>query len=330
MTPNIAILLPSLEISGGIMVALKHASLLFDQGKDIIIISETPGNGWIEYADYQFPVISKKYHQIYMCFDKAVATMWTTVLFFESYSNIKERYYLVQNFETDFYTPGDNLRILANQTYSPHQPIKFITISRWCELWLKERFEQKSMYAPNGIDSARFVHCKRNLAGKIRVLVEGDCAVYYKNIDETFKIIDRLDPEIFEVWYMSYNAKPKDYYRIDRFLHKVPYSKTYEVYIQCDILIKSSILESFSYPPLEMMASGGYVVLVQNDGNAEYVRDRNNCLIYERGDIEGAVNAVKELCDNTELQNTLYENGLKTAKERDWNNYKQKIIDLYT
>lgn len=331
MIPNIAFVLPSEGISGGIMVALKHASVLYDHGTDIMIINTgvPSGNRWIEYGDYRFPVISKKTYQIYMCFDKAVATMWTTVQFLENYSNIKERYYLVQNFETDFYTPGDSNRILANQTYSPHQPIKFITISRWCESWLKEKYEQKSIYVPNGIDSTRFVYRKRDLTGKIRVLVEGDCAVYYKNIDETFRIIDRLDPKIFEVWYMSYNAEPKEYYRVDRFLHKVPYSKTYEVYIQCDILIKSSILESFSYPPLEMMASGGYVVLVQNEGNAEYVRDRENCLIYKRGDIDGALHAINELCEDKQLQNVLYKNGLKTAKERDWDNYEHSILELY-
>ncbi|MFR3431543.1 MAG: hypothetical protein ACLTTH_16335 [Holdemanella porci] len=33
-----------------------------------------------------------------------------------------------------------------------------------------------------------------------------------------------------------------------------------KVYADCDILLKTSLLESFSYPPIEMMATGGYVV----------------------------------------------------------------------
>ena len=57
------------------------------------------------------------------------------------------------------------------------------------------------------------------------------------------------------------------------FLHRVPYEKTPEVYAACDILLKTSLLESFSYPPLEMMASGGYVVAVPNGGNLEYLKD---------------------------------------------------------
>ena len=71
---------------------------------------------------------------------------------------------------------------------------------------------------------------------------------------------------------MSYNGNPKSWYRVDRFLHRVPYEKTPEVYAACDILLKTSLLESFSYPPLEMMASGGYVVAVPNGGNLEYLK----------------------------------------------------------
>ena len=42
-------------------------------------------------------------------------------------------------------------------------------------------------------------------------------------MDESFRIADRLDREKYEIWYMSYNAEPKESYRCDRFLHAVPY-----------------------------------------------------------------------------------------------------------
>ena len=50
-----------------------------------------------------------------------------------------------------------------------------------------------SVYAPNGLEIKRFPEHKRSLDGKIRILVEGDCAVDYKNVDESFEIIDALD-----------------------------------------------------------------------------------------------------------------------------------------
>lgn len=105
---------------------------------------------------------------------------------------------------------------------------------------------------------------------KIRILVEGNSDDYYKNVDESFKIIDLLDKDKYEIWFMSYQGKPKENYRVDKFMHQVPYEKVPNVYRECDILLKSSLLESFSYPPLEMMATGGFVVVAPNDGNVEY------------------------------------------------------------
>ena len=115
-----------------------------------------------------------------------------------------------------------------------------------------------------------------------------------------------------------------------KFLHRVPYGDVPGVYLQCDILLKTSILESFSYPPLEMMATGGYVVAVPNDGNAEYLRDGENCLLYEQGDLDAAVEAIERICTDAELCRVLYEMGLQTAQGRDWKRIQPQILELYT
>ena len=78
-----------------------------------------------------------------------------------------------------------------------------------------------------------------------------------------------------------------------------------------------------------MMATGGYCIVVPNGGNKEYLRDGENCLFYKLGDINDAVKAINRLISDENLQNLLYENGLKTAKKRDWENFKNRIINLY-
>ena len=128
---------------------------------------------------------------------------------------------------------------------------------------------------------------------------------------------------------MSYEKEPKKWYRIDKFYHKIPHEKVGTIYENCDILIKTSILESFSYPPLEMMATGGYVVALQNDGNSEYLKDNYNSLIYEKGNIDDAINKIKMLCSNVELRDKLEKNGLNTAKKYAWDNLEQDILSLY-
>ena len=329
MTPNIAFILPSLNISGGIMVALWHAVMLQDAGMDVTLFNVDNSIQWCTFKEHQIPVMSQNLRLVEGRIDKAVATMWTTVAFLENYQNIEKRYYLVQNFETDFYEPGVPLRVFANQSYIPKVPIQYLTISKWCEDWLRDDYEQIARYAPNGIEKENFPHHKREMNGKIRILIEGDCGVEYKNVDESFKITNELDKEKYEIRYMSYNAEPKDWYRVDKFLHKVPFDQVADVYNQCDILLKTSYLESFSYPPLEMMATGGYAVVVPNDGNKEYLVDGENCLLYPLGKIEKGIAAIERICTDKGLQEHLYECGIKTAQSRDWESIRKEIVALY-
>lgn len=328
--PNIAFILPALNISGGIMVAFEHCKVLREAGYDVTIINDDfDESRWCKFQGIRFPVLDSREYKFNGSFDKAVATMWSTVNFLEEYTNIKQRYYLVQNFETNFYEPGNPLRIEANQKYSPNVNVQFLTISKWCEEWLKTDYNQTARYIPNGIHTENYKPLERNFDGKIRILVEGDCGVYYKNVDESFRITNQLDRDKFEVWYLSYNAQPKEWYKVDKFLHKVPFEEVSQVYRQCHILLKTSFLESFSYPPLEMMATGGFAVVVPNDGNKEYLVDGENCLLYPCGEIKKGIDAIRRISSDKHLREVLRTGGIKTAQERDWKNLRQKILEFY-
>lgn len=326
---NTAFVLPSTEISGGIMVALKHASVLKKKGMDVFVIADSERTKDIMFEGQKFPVLSTKKTNFYGQIDKCVATMWSTVWFLQVYTQLKDRYYLIQNYETDFYRPGEPLRTRAEQTYHLNTNIKYLTISKWCERWLQEDYGKVARYVPNGIDRTRFYPVNRSFDGKIRILIEGDSSVYYKNVDESFRIVEKLDKSKYEIWYLSYNGKPKEWYYIDKFFNRVPFEKVSEIYRQCHILLKTSVLESFSYPPLEMMATGGYVVVVPNAGNIEYLRDMENCLMYSQGNIEEAVSKIHLIVDDKSLRLKLCENGKTIVQMRDWNNLNDDIYATY-
>ena len=203
-------------------------------------------------------------------------------------------------------------------------------MSRWCQKWLKEKFEKDAAYIPNGLDTKLFYPIERKFSGKIRILVEGNSDDFFKNVDESFRIIELLDREKYEIWYLSYQGKGKDFYRVDKFLHKVPHHKVAEIYRKCHILIKSSILESFSYPPLEMMATGGFVVVAPNEGNREYLKDGVNCLFYKHEDLQTAVQAIENIVSYSELREKLYKEGLLTAEKRNWEFIKEDIVSVYS
>ena len=89
------------------------------------------------------------------------------------------------------------------------------------------------------------------------------------------------------------------------------------------------MLESFSYPPIEMMATGGYVVAVPNGGNIEYMVNEENCLLYEAEDLEAAVSAIDRISKDKELRIKMSKKGRKTAQSRDWKQIEQDILKLY-
>ena len=216
--PNLGMVMPSVNTSGGVLVALRHLCILQDAGVDVLILNTDDSTEWLEVSGHRIPVLNRVVPsgKLDNCplsgvIDTAVATLWDTLDFVKRYPRIGKKKYLVQNLETDFYLPGDRLRLQANATYL-NNDIDYLTISPWCEEWLSDRFGQNCKSVPNGLDLASFPHSKRDFSlPKIRILIEGDCGSEYKNVDEAFRVVERLDSERFEIWYMNYTGKKKSW-----------------------------------------------------------------------------------------------------------------------
>lgn len=325
---TIAFVLPTTNISGGVNVILKHCSILKSAGMNVFVINSDKVNNNIINNDGEIEVISNITSKIDAKIDVMVASLWNTLDYVNKYPKVLEKAYLVQGFETDFMKYGDYGKILANSTYS-YDNVKYITISKWCQNWLEDRYERKVSFIRNGINLNQFPYKERKFNKKIKILVEGNSNDYHKNIDESFKIVEKLDKNKYEIQFLSYQGKPKNWYYVDKFMHRVPYDQVSKVYQDADILIKSSILESFSYPPLEMMATGGVCVVVPNEGNVEYLKDEENCLFYEKGNIEQAVQQIERLSNDKKLRDHLIEAGIKTAKSRNWKEIEKEIVEVY-
>lgn len=326
---NIGFVLPTTNISGGVNVAIKHCNILRNNGYDVTIINMDKPSENIKNVDGEINVVSSVAYNFSGHFDSLVATLYSTLDFVKKYPDVREQIYLVQNFETNFAKFGSHAKSEANSTYNSFTDIRYITISKWCEDWLKDYFEKSALYAPNGIDVNRFKFNERKMTGKIKVLVEGNSHDYYKNVDESFKIVQKLDPAKFEIAYLSYEGEPKRWYRIDRFLHKVPTDEVHKVYESADILIKSSLLESFSYPPLEMMATGGFCVVRPNEGNVEYLENEKNCLFYDPDNLDTAVEQINRLIKDKALRAKLSKGAKQTVASRDWKKIEPQVVNLY-
>ena len=68
---------------------------------------------------------------------------------------------------------------------------------------------------------------------------------------------------------------------------------------------------------------------VPNGGNAEYLVNEENCLLYEAGKISDAVSAIERISKDNDLRMRLSKQGRKTAESRDWKNIESDILKLY-
>jgi glycosyltransferase involved in cell wall biosynthesis len=85
-------------------------------------------------------------------------------------------------------------------------------------------------------------------------------------------------------------------------------------YAACDaVVFPVRWEEPWGLVPLEAMAKGRPVVATGRGGSAEYLRDGENCLLFEAGDAAALAAAVRRLADDGELRARLRAGGLETA-----------------
>ena len=70
-------------------------------------------------------------------------------------------------------------------------------------------------------------------------------------------------------------------------------------------------------------------MVVPNDGNIEYLRDNENCILYKQGNIDEAVEKIELISKDKKLREKLIKGGLETAKSREWKKIEKEIIKLY-
>src|SRR3569623_2124874 len=150
-------------------------------------------------------------------------------------------------------------------------------------LW--SEFSKSSYLVPNGIDASDFFPDEPLVSKnsrRLRVLIEGPMTIPFKGVAEAYAAVAPLDCEI---WIVSSAGRPDSNWRVDRIFERVLFNDMRKFYTSCDILLKMSRIESFSFPPLVAMAWGCSVVVWKVAGSFVYVIDGVIALVVDQGDI---------------------------------------------
>lgn len=344
---RINILLPSIGTSGGMDVVYKYATMMVENGHDVVVYKEVFLPNLHRYTNF----FKNKIHQIYQIMkafleaikhankidsfvlnandknirdaDIIIATSWTTAYKVNKISLSKgKKYYFIQDYEI-----WDN-EDLGNKTYA--LPLNKIVISTW----INEQLKKNIGIGPfpvvyNGIDVEIFhaLPCKKDLS-KINFLMLNH-VLPKKGVKNGLKAFERITIKhsncVLRMFGMCDATNLPDYVEY----HQNPSKEELvKLYSESDIFIFPSIEEGWGLTPIEAMACGAVVVGTRTGFVIDIGIHKKNMMISEPNDIQGMIENIEDLISNKEMMHRMSQEGIRTALKLSWNDSYNKLINI--
>jgi glycosyltransferase involved in cell wall biosynthesis len=320
---KVAFLVNDLQLSGGVGVVVRHArGLAADHGFDVslVLVRDWDLPHWSGYDDLPHLHVISLDDARDMRFDVAVATWWETT--FSLFTVPAKRYaYFVQSLEDRFYEPDNAERLGATLTLD--LPVAFITEARWIRRTLADlRPDATCHLVRNGVDKDVFVSPEEivpNLHDPLRILIEGDPAVWFKGVPEAALAATAVrEPRQVTVVTGREDALGVG---VDRVVTHVPHREMAGLYANTDVVLKLSRVEGMFGPPLEGFHMGATCVTTEVTGSDEYIEHGRNALLVDWDDRTGTTRQLELLARDRRLLHELRCNALATA--RGWPSWEQ-------
>jgi glycosyltransferase involved in cell wall biosynthesis len=202
--------------------------------------------------------------------------------------------------------PEDRIRA----TYA--LPFHRISMSKSVRRSLTERFGCEIHDAvPAGVDTALFFPDGRPAERTVLMLYHDDPRKGAADgIDTLIRLRERLTDVRVE---MCGTVRPRNLPAWIRFTFHPADAELRRQYSTATVFLYPSRYEGFGLPPLEAMACGCPVVTTDVGAISEFAVNRSNGLVVQPSDVDGMTYAVAELLENPALRAHLSARGLETA-----------------
>ena len=219
--------------------------------------------------------------------------------------------YHVQDIETSYY-PGDHpIRHIVMAGY--REEFRYMAGSEWISDRLRELGLHPTTVTP-GIDFALW-HPLPGIELEYDVLLSVGRTLLLKNFQLTADgwqaVPDDRRPRLW-----LFGAEPHLGDELGaRYFTRPSDAEVNELYNRATALIQTSRHEGFCLPLLEAMATGAPVICTDSNGNRDFIRDGDNCLVVEHDDPASVAAAIERLFGDAELRARLGAAGKATAQE---------------
>lgn len=326
---RIIYVIQSTGVGGGARMVFEHLNRLAESGYNIELytLDKTP-----DWFDLKVPVRSfRRYEDLIPALEKQaaikVATWWETAnaVWLASVSKGIAAYY-VQDIETSYYQGNAMGQNVVLSFYKPE--FRYMTISGWNQQKLAE-LGLSSTVVGCGIDSQTFKQLPNTKREK-DVLVAVGRGHYLKNLALTISgwraLPQSLRPRL---WLYGIDPHLANGLPNATYYKKPTDQKINQLLNQATIFAQTSLHEGFCLTVVEAMAAGLPVITTDSDGNRDFCRPGVNCLMIEQNSVPQMRQALARLLGDSELQNKLRQEGLKTAARYDWPMVIERVKAFY-
>ena len=193
----------------------------------------------------------------------------------------------------------------------------------------------KLIRIPYGVDVDKF-KCQTRIPhdGMVNLLYVGQ-VTYYKGLHHLLPIIrDRYADRIKLTMVGGYDKNDllyKEYGNIDNIEFKgfVPYTELPPLYQQADAFIIPSLGEGFALVSLEALGSGLPVLISENTGGNDAIKNGYNGYEFEAGNDKDMINKIDMFINNLSSLSELSENARVTSLDYTWEKYEQRVIAFF-
>ncbi|HYK87674.1 MAG TPA: glycosyltransferase family 4 protein [Acidobacteriota bacterium] len=309
---RIAYVVPMTWSCGGIVAPFAHVNELIARGHEVAVFA--PDNEPVSWFPLRTAITI-------IPGNLEVGSPFDAVIFVgDSFRKVhfpaaSRRFLLLQG--KDYLWVGVTERASLLKAYADPQ-YHILAVSNWlADFVRKDCVARRVSVIGNGVDTSRFYPERPQRAG-FRLLIEGNLPDPNKNVLDALEIARRVrQHENVEVWAMARRFMSAASL-VDRLFEDPTPDAIPEIYRQCDLLVKTSIMEGFGLPHLEAMACGCVPVTYSSGGVLDYCRHDENSLVAGVGNIPLMVwNSLRFLSDRA-LRTRLQANAVATARSRPW------------